>query len=66
VRAFCPRCGTQITFQHADYADEIDVTTASLDDPEKVPPRDNMHAASRLRFVRPDGLPEFRDGRQEG
>src|SRR5262249_20218375 len=41
VRSFCSRCGTQLTFQHAELGDEIDVTTCSLDHPELVPPRDN-------------------------
>jgi hypothetical protein len=38
VRSFCARCGTQLIFQHADFPDEIDVTTGSLDNPELVPP----------------------------
>jgi len=29
VRSFCARCGTQLIFQHADFPDEIDVTTAA-------------------------------------
>jgi hypothetical protein len=33
VRSFCSRCGTQLTFRHADFLDEIDVTTSSLGDP---------------------------------
>jgi len=31
----------QLTFEHEDFLDEIDVTTCSLDDPERVPPRDH-------------------------
>src|ERR1700746_3995177 len=37
------RCGAQLTFEHADFPDEIDVTTNSLDDPELMPPRDNTY-----------------------
>ena len=33
VRSFCSRCGTQLTSKHADFPDEIDVTTSSLDGP---------------------------------
>jgi hypothetical protein len=59
-RGFCPRCGTPLTFQSRQYADEIDVTTCSLDDPERVPPRDHTFARSKLSWVKlDDGLPEF-------
>ena len=37
TRTFCPHCGTQLTFEHDD-ASELDVTTCSLDDPERLPP----------------------------
>ena len=59
TRSFCPRCGTQLTFEHIDFADEIDVTTASLDEPQRVPPRDNTYTGSRLSWVVADGLPEY-------
>src|SRR3712207_5095313 len=38
VRTFCGRCGTPLTYQNVERADEIDVTTGSLDDPEAFPP----------------------------
>ena len=64
TRAFCPRCGTQLTFTHADYADEIDVTIGSLDDPQRVAPQDHTRTSSRLSWVKPgDGLPEFSEAR---
>jgi hypothetical protein len=63
VRFFCSRCGTQIAFRNADLAGEIDVTTASLDDPERVPPRDNIFTGSRLAWVMPDRLPDHRESR---
>jgi len=66
VRSFCSRCGTQLTFEHADFPDEIDVTTASLDDPELVSPRDNTRTSTRLQWVAADGLPECRDDRPQG
>ena len=49
-RTFCGTCGTQLTFQR-DGADEIDITTCSLDDPEAVPPQDQTYARSRLRWA---------------
>ncbi len=64
VRGFCRRCGTQLTFQMSGL-DEIDITTASLDDPEQVPPSDNVRTSSRLVWVVPDGLPEYREARDD-
>jgi hypothetical protein len=64
VRSFCADCGTQITFEHDGFAQEIDVTTCSLDDPNAVAPRDHIWTSSRLGWVRlADGLPEFREMR---
>ena len=66
TRRFCPRCGTQLTFEHQDFPDEIDVNTCSLDDPNSVSPRDHTHIGSKLQWIRlADGLPEFREGRDE-
>jgi hypothetical protein len=59
-RTFCGACGTQLTFVHADYRGErIDVTTASLDDPEAVPPVEHIWTRSRLAWMTTlDSLPE--------
>ena len=48
TRSFCPRCGTQLTFEHEDFLDEIDVTTSNLDDPEWAPPRDPYEQRAQL------------------
>jgi hypothetical protein len=62
VRRFCGRCGTQLTFEGSDTPGEIDITTASLDEPNALPPKDHIHTASRLSWVKlADGLPEFRE-----
>jgi NAD(P)-dependent dehydrogenase (short-subunit alcohol dehydrogenase family) len=37
------RCGTQLTGEHADFPDESCITTDSLDNPNLVPPRVNIH-----------------------
>jgi hypothetical protein len=64
TRAFCPRCGTQLTFQHVDFPDEIDVATCSLDDAERVPPRDHIHTSAQLGWiVLADRLPRFTEAR---
>jgi hypothetical protein len=66
TRSFCPDCGAQISFE-LDGADEIDITTCSLDDPNRVSPVDHTWTGSRLAWVKlTDGLPQFREGRQEG
>ena len=66
IRSFCSRCGTQLTFEHANFPDEIDVTTGSLDDPNLAPPRDNTQTSTRLGWVAADGLHEYAEARQEG
>jgi hypothetical protein len=38
VRTFCGACGTPLTYQDDDSLDTIDVTTATLDHPERFPP----------------------------
>jgi hypothetical protein len=65
-RSFCPRCGTQLTFQSDRYPEEIDITTCSLDDPERVPPQDHTRTSSQLRWVKlDDGLPRHAEARPE-
>lgn len=38
VRTFCGTCGTPLTYQRDDSPDTIDVTTATLDHPDRYPP----------------------------
>jgi len=60
MRSFCPRCGTQLTFESDAYPDEIDVTICSLDQPERVPPQDHTRTSSQLSWVKlDDGLPRY-------
>jgi hypothetical protein len=64
TRGFCPECGTQITFELDGAGDEIDVSTASLDHPDRVAPVDHTWASRRLPWVKLcDGLPEFPESR---
>jgi hypothetical protein len=51
VRTFCCHCGTQLTFQHDKRGGEIDVTTASLDDPEAFPPEKEVFKEQKLSWV---------------
>lgn len=45
-RTFCKRCGTSLTYQNS--AESIDVTLASLDDPESLKPAKEVWAESRI------------------
>jgi len=59
-RGFCPTCGTSLSYQRDGLRDEIDVTAATLDDPEAVRPQDHIWWPSRLSWVVPgDGLPRL-------
>ena len=62
VRSFCGRCGTQLTFRFSD-GNEIDVSSCSLDEPERVPPEDNTRTSSRLSWIVPDGHPDHSEAR---
>jgi hypothetical protein len=67
TRSFCPRCGTQLTFEHEDSSDEIGITTCSLDDPDAVPPKDHTRTSSKLGWIKlADQLPEHQETRQDG
>jgi hypothetical protein len=61
-RGFCARCGTSLTFRREDDA-SIDVTVASLDDPEGAPLRSEWWLEHRLSWnpANPD-LEEFPRG----
>ena len=63
-RRFCPDCGTQMFFDDYRYPDEIDITNASLDDPERVAPQFHLYMKSRIDWVRfGDGLKTFHETR---
>lgn len=51
-RQFCAACGTQLTFEYNKTRGvEIDVTMASLDDPEAFAPTQHVWFADRLRAM---------------
>ena len=60
VRRFCGACGTHVLFDDARYPDEIDIATATLDDPAAVPPTFHIWARSMIPWVKlNDGLPVY-------
>jgi hypothetical protein len=66
TRTFCAACGTPLTYQRADTPDEIDVTTCTLDAPERFPPTHHSWMAHDLDWVSfGDGLPTFRQSRND-
>ena len=65
-RTFCSTCGTPLTYEHCDSPDTMDVTTCSLDDPERYPPTHHSWLSHDLHWVRfGDGLPTFPEWRQK-
>lgn len=60
VRRFCSTCGTSLTYENAGNADSIDITTATLDQPEAFPPRQEVWLEHKIRWqpVNP-GLQHF-------
>jgi len=60
-RGFCRDCGTALTYAHARRPADLDVTTASLDDPAAFPPKRHILLADRVDWAPlADGLPQFR------
>jgi hypothetical protein len=58
--------GTQLTFRSDDYASELDVTTASLDNPNLVPPSDHTFSRPRHWLAVADELPMYDKARSPG
>jgi hypothetical protein len=50
-RTFCGDCGTSLTYEHDARPDEIDITTGSLDAPEKFPPNRDVFPEEKLSWV---------------
>ena len=64
VRQFCAGCGTQLTYQHADEPDALDVTACSLDRLERVAPEDHVWCDRRVPWiVLADDLPRYDRGK---
>jgi hypothetical protein len=62
-RLFCPNCGTQLVFRAFAEPDHLDVTLASLDNPESVRPTHHIWTASRIGwFEVADDLPRYPEG----
>jgi len=66
TRQCCSHCGTQLTYQHADEPDVIDVTACSLDAPGEVTPEDHVWCDRMIPWIKlADGLPRYKRGRDD-
>ena len=60
TRQFCGSCGPQLTYQHAEEEDIIDVSVCSLDAPEEIEPEDHVWCDRTLPWIElADGLPRY-------
>lgn len=67
TRQFCGACGTQLTYARGDSRHEVDIATATLDDPNLCPPTHHSWTSHDIRWVKfGDGLPTFSQSRSQG
>jgi hypothetical protein len=50
-RTFCGDCGTSITYENDSRPGELDITTGSLDDPERFAPTKDVYPDEKLSWV---------------
>ena len=66
-RTFCGRCGTSLTLADERFPDEIYVSVASLDDPERMPPEFHIWRSHRVSWLETsDALPRYVQFRADG
>jgi hypothetical protein len=59
-RGFCGACGSSLTYAHAQRPGDIDITTASLDEPAAFKPKRHIWLSDRVDSAPlGDGLPQF-------
>ena len=67
LRGFCAACGTSLTFLNAGRTDDIDLTLASLDEPQRLAPTMHLWVQDKLPWVSiADGLPQYPAGLRAG
>lgn len=60
IRSFCGRCGTSLSYRHRQWPDTIELTTATLDHPDDIPPREEIWLSHRVGWAMSDpALPHF-------
>lgn len=64
TRGFCGRCGTGLTYLHANRPGELDISLATMDEPGLVRPAYHIWVADKLPWISiDDGLPQYREWR---
>ncbi|MEQ1550675.1 GFA family protein [Sphingorhabdus sp.] len=52
MRSFCPKCGSGLYYRNAEFLPGIvDIQSATLDDPEALPPGAHIQTAERLGWM---------------
>ena len=60
VRGFCAACGTALSYRNETRAKDIDLTLASLDEPQRLAPAMHVWVAHSLPWLPiADGLPRY-------
>lgn len=60
LRGFCPKCGTQMSFESTAWPGELHLYAVSLDDPTQYEPQLHCHEGERLPWLHiGDDLPRF-------
>lgn len=60
IRTFCPQCGTPLSYQNSARPAEIDITTVTLDEPEIIPPAEEIWLSHKISWSMSDReLPHF-------
>ena len=64
TRQFCGNCGTQLTYQHVDEPEIINVTACSMDNVGSVSPEDHVWCERKVPWLNlGDDLPQYKFGR---
>lgn len=64
-RSFCSSCGTPLLFQEGDEPETLEVSIATLDQPEAVTPGFHIFYASRIGWAEAgDDLPRYAGSRR--
>lgn len=60
-RHFCPNCGTGLSYSNVEVLPGIiDIQSATMDEPESIPPRAHIQVAERIGWMeRAHELPQF-------
>jgi hypothetical protein len=63
LRGFCAACGTSLTYLNQTRAADIDLTLASLDEPQRLAPTAHLWVQDKLPWLAiADGLPQYPAG----